>query len=431
MFGLRDELCALKNPITVGIAGIGSIGRGLVLQSRITPGIRCAAIADCCIERAVASAKRFGLDYRKVDTSRELEEAVHHGKLAVCSDGDLVARCDLVDVFVEATNSVAAGGQYGTIALEHNKHLVMMNYEADLMFGNWLSSLARKKNLVYTVCDGDQPSALLRLIDEMTFMGFDLVMAGNIKGFLDRYANPTTIVPEADKRHLDYHMCTSYTDGTKLSVEMAVVANGLGLQTAAPGMTGPRMASVYDIFDHFDFDALWDGKTGLVDYILGAQPTGAVFAIGYTDDLYQKETLAWFPPRMGPGPFYLFYRPYHLGHFEAMATVAEAALHHRPVLRPRYGFRTNVYAYAKKDLHAGERLDGIGGYACYGMIENCADRGGSSGLPICLSDGVTMSRDIRKDGRILMEDVVCDPEDYGLALFRKSLAEAPEISSLR
>ena len=429
MFGLRDELCALKRPITVGIAGVGSIGRGLVLQSRITPGIRCVAIADCRIERAVASAEKFGLDYRRVDTPGELEDAVLHGKLAVCSDGDLVARCDLVDVFIEATNSVAAGGRYGTTALEHNKHLVMMNYEADLMFGNWLSSLARKKSLVYTVCDGDQPSVLLRLIDEMTFMGFDLVMAGNIKGFLDRYANPTTIVPEADKRDLDYHMCTSYTDGTKLSVEMAVLANGLGLRTAAPGMTGPRMASVYDVFDHFDFDVIWDGKTGLVDYILGAQPAGGVFAIGYTDDLYQKETLAWFPPRMGPGPFYLFYRPYHLGHFEAMATVAEAALHHRPVLQPRYGFRTNVYAYAKKDLRAGEKLDGIGGYACYGMIENCSDGGGPSGLPICLSDGVTVSRDIPRDGRILMEDVVCDPGDYGFVLFKKSLAEAPEISS--
>lgn len=428
---MKDQLSALREPITIGIAGIGSIGRGMLRQAQLTPGIRCLAIADCDVDRAVASAERFQLEYRKVDTLVELEEAVHQGKLAVCADGDLVARCELVDVFIEATSSVAAGGRYGITALEHNKHLVMMNYEADLMFGSWLMQLARGKGLVYTVCDGDQPSVLRRLADEMGFMGFDLVMAGNIKGFLDRYANPTSIVPEADKRDLDYFMCTSYTDGTKLSVEMAVLANGLGLRTATPGMRGPRMADVYEVFNHFDFDALWDGKTGLVDYILGAKPAGGVFAIGYNDDPYQKETLAWLPPRMGPGPFYLFYRPYHLCHFETMATVAEAALNRRPVLQPRHGFRTNVYSYAKKDLRAGEKLDGIGGYACYGMIENCGNSGEQPGLPICLSEGVTLKREIHKDGRILLEDVTYDPQDYSFSLFQKSVAAARGASVSR
>jgi len=431
MFGLKDELCALKKPITIGVAGIGSIGRGIVFQAGITPGIRCVAIADCRVERAVASAERFGLDYKRVGTLGEFEEAVHEGRLAVCEDGDLVARSALIDVFIEATSSVSAGGRYGTTALEHNKHLIMMNYEADLMFGSWLMQLAMEKGLVYTVCDGDQPSVLRRLSDEMNVMGFDLVMAGNIKGFLDRYANPTSIVPEADKRDLDYYMCTSYTDGTKLSVEMAVLANGLGLRTARPGMLGLRMADVYEVFDHFDFESLWDGKTGLVDYILGAKPVGGVFAIGYCDYPYQKETLEWLPPRMGPGPFYLFYRPYHLCHFETMATVAEAVLHHRPVLQPRYGFRTNVYAYAKKELHAGETLDGIGGYCCYGMIENCGNSGEQPGLPICLSEGVTLKREIHKDGRILLEDVTYDPQDYGFSLFQKSVACARGASVLR
>ena len=429
MFGLKDELCALEKPVTIGIVGIGSIGRGILRQAQITPGIRCLAIADCDVDRAVAAAGRFRLEYRRVDTLSDLEDTVHKGRLAICADGDLVARCGLVNVFIEATNSVTAGGRLGTTALEHNKHLLMMNYEADLMFGNWLSRLAGEKGLVYSVCDGDQPAVLRRLIDEMTFMGFKLVMAGNIKGFLDRYSNPTSIVPEADKRKLDYFMCTSYTDGTKLSVEMAVLANGLGLRVATPGMAGPRMASVYDVFDHFDFSSLWDGKTGLVDYILGATPAGGVFAIGYTDDPFQKETLEWFPPRMGPGPFYLFYRPYHLGHFEAMATVAEAALHGRAVLKPRYGFRTNVFAYAKKDLRAGEKLDGIGGYTCYGMIENCGSSGEHPGLPICLSAGVTVRHNVPKDGSILLADVNIDAEDYGFALFRKSLAEIPKPAS--
>jgi predicted homoserine dehydrogenase-like protein len=425
MFGLLDQLRELRKPIAVGIVGIGSIGRGMLQQARITPGIRCLAIADRDVDRAVAAAERFRIDYQIVHTLREMNEVVHQERLAVCSDGDLVARCDLLDVFMEATNSVADGGRYGVTALEHNKHLVMMNHEADLMFGSWLMHLALEKGLVYTVCDGDQPAVLRRLSDELTFMGFDLVMAGNIKGFLDPYANPTTIVPEADKRNLDYSMCTSYTDGTKLSIEMAVLANGLGLRTAMPGMLGPRFTDVYQIFEHFNFDELWDGKTGLVDYVLGAKPAGGVFAVGYTDDPYRKETLSWLPSQMGPGPFYLFYRPYHLCHFETMATVAEAVLNHRPVLQPRYGFRTNVYAYAKRDLRTGETLDGIGGYTCYGKIENCGAPDEHPGLPICLANGVSLRHDIPRDGNILLKDVIHDPDDYAFSLFRKSVAIAP------
>jgi predicted homoserine dehydrogenase-like protein len=298
----------------------------------------------------------------------------------------------------------------------------MMNYEADLMFGPWLSRLADRKGVVYTCADGDQPAVLARLVDEMRFMGFDLVMAGNIKGFLDLRANPTSIVPEADKRGLDHRMCTSYTDGTKLGVEMAVLANGLGLSVARPGMLGPRLDDIHGVFDVFDFARLWDGREGLVDYVLGARPKGGVFAIGYTEHPYQQSTLAWFPPDMGPGPFYLFYRPYHLGHFETMATVAEIALHRAPVLRPDHGFRTNVYAYAKCDLAPGETLDGIGGYACYGLIENCGGHRADPGLPICLAEGVTLKRAVRQDERIALADVDHDPGRADFEMFARACA---------
>ena len=367
---LLNKLRSLQHNIKVGIIGIGSIGKGLVYQAHTTPGIECVAIADIKIDRAIACAEWLGRDYRVIQTLQAMHETVCQGKLAVCEDGELVAKCNPMDVLIEATGTIMAGGRFAITALEQHKHLVMMNYEADLIFGPYLSHLAQTQGVVYTSCDGDQPAVLKRLIDEIEFMGFDLVMAGNIKGYLDRHANPTTIIPEADKRGLDYKMCTSYTDGTKLCVEMAVLANGLGLRTAVPGMYGPRANHVQDVFALFDFDALWKDRRPLVDYILGAEPTGGVFVIGYTDDEYQQNTLAWFPPKMGPGPFYLFYRPYHLGHFEAMASVAEVVLNGRAVLKPDFGFQTNVYAYAKRNLHKGEKLDGIGGYTCYGLIEN-------------------------------------------------------------
>lgn len=410
----------LESDIQVAIVGIGSIGNGLVFQSSLTPGIRSVAIADTQIERAMGCAEWLNLDYDIVHDLGAMHDTIRRGKLAVCESGKLVAQCECVDVFLEATSSIPAGGDHALTALEHGQHVVMMNYEADLMFGPLLLSEARKLGLVYTGCDGDQPSVVKRLIDDLCFWGFDLVMAGNIKGYLDRYANPTSIIPEADKRNLDYQMCTSYTDGTKLCVEMAVVANALGLRTAVPGMHGPRCRHVRDVFQLFDFDTLWRDRQAVVDYVLGAQPTGGVFAIGYTEHEFQQFTLDWFPPEMGPGPFYLFYRPYHLGHIEAMACIIDAVLKGKAVIQPSAGFQTNVYAYAKKDLRQGTILDGVGGYACYGLIENCADQGQYPGLPICLSKDVVLSRDVPKDSKIVLSDVSSDPHRLDFALYTKA-----------
>jgi predicted homoserine dehydrogenase-like protein len=423
MKSLTERLEALERPITIGIVGIGSIGKGMVPQAQITPGMKCVAVCDIRLERAVRWVEQNGYDSRVVETLDELDDAVRSGKMAVCEDGDLIARSEAIQVFIEATNSVIAGAQSALTAIEHEKAILMMNYEADLMYGPYLMRRAEEKGLVYTVMDGDQPTVLAHLIEELRFMGFELVMAGNMKGYLDRYTNPTLIIPEADKRDLDYKMCSSYTDGSKLCVEMAVLANGLDLRTATPGMHGPRMDSIHDVFAHFDFGALWDGRTGLVDYVLGAKPIGGVFAIGFTDRPYQQRTLEWFPPNMGPGPFYLFYRPYHLGHFETMNTVASAVLDHRPVLKRAFGYQTNVFSYAKIDLKKGDQLDGAGGYAAYGLIENLNDAHVAQGVPICIAEKMTLKRDIAKDERIRWEDVEYDPAEPAIALYLSAMEE--------
>jgi len=427
MFGLLDQLKKVKSPIKIGIVGIGSIGRGMVLQSALTPGIECCAIADINLERAIDVAKQFNYNYKVVNSLSEMNVAIQKGQLAVCEDGNLIASCELIRVFIEATSSIVGGALYGDKALDHNQHLIMMNYEADLMYGSYLLSKARRNNLVYTVSDGDQPAVIKRIIDEVEFMGFKIVMAGNMKGFLDRYVTPYSIREEAAKRDLDPKMCASYSDGTKLCVEMAVMANGIGGYVATPGMYGPKMSSIYEIFDHFDFKQIWNGENPIVDYVLDARPKGGVFVIGYTDHPYQKSTLSWLPPDMGPGPFYLFYRPYHLCHFEFAATVAEVVLNNRAVLKPDFGFKTNVYAYAKKDLKKGERLDGFGGYASYGLIENCADNKLKAGLPACLADDVLLKRDISKDAKIYLEDIEYDENSDGFALFSKSVKAQENI----
>jgi len=191
-------------------------------------------------------------------------------------------------------------------------------------------------------------------------------------------------------------------------------------------MHGPRARHVRDVFSLFDIETLWKKGMPLVDYILGAEPDGGVFAIGYCDNTYQKKMLRYY--KMGEGPFYLFYRHYHLCHIEAMSSIAEACLYDKSLLKPLFGLRTNVFAYAKRNLLEGEKLDGIGGYACYGLIENCRPEGMPSGLPICLAEDVTLRRDIAKDEKILMSDVTYDPGRFDFEMYSKAL-KLPSIAT--
>ena len=418
-YNLLNRLKALQSSMRVAIVGIGSMGKGLFYQCQITPGIECVAMVDIKVERAINCAVWMKRDYRVVDSLGAMEETIRQGGIAICEDGDLAAECGLVDVLIESSNSIGAAGQFSVTAIEHGKHVVLMNAEADLTFGPYLMDLAQSNGSVYTSCDGDQYGVIKHLIDDLQLWGFELVMAGNIKGFLDRYSNPTKIIPEADRRNLDYLMATAYTDGTKLCVEMALVSNAFGLCTLVPGMRGPRASHVRDVFHLFDFDRLWQDKQPFVDYILGAEPGGGVFTVGYCDDDYQKSMLSYY--KMGEGPFYLFYRPYHLCHVEAMGCVAKAFLDGHSLLQPIHGFRTNVYAYAKRDLRKGEKLDGIGGYTCYGLIENCGQDKNPSGLPICLAEGVKLVRDVSRDEKIFMSDIESDPHRFDFVLYGRAM----------
>jgi predicted homoserine dehydrogenase-like protein len=421
MADLLSRLRALQQKIRVGVIGIGNIGKGIVYQACTTPGIECVAIADTRLEHAAAWAARLGCQYVVVENLEELHAAIHGGKMAVCSDGTLLARCEQVDVLVDSSNSISGGAEFALTAIDHHKHVVMMNSEADLIFGPYLMSRARQEGVVYTSMDGDQHTVIKRLMNETELWGFQTVLAGNMKGYLDRSSNPTAIIPEADKRFMDHKMCASYTDGTKLNIEMALVANAIGGHVRVPGMLGPQIQDIYDVFQHFDFTSLWDGRNPLVDYVLGAYPAGGVFVVGFNDHPHQVETLGWYPCRLGTGPFYLFHRPYHLGHIEGIASIAEAFLDGWAVLQPTQGLLTNVYAYAKKDLQMGEVLDGIGGYAAYGLIENRADNELVPGLPICLAEDVTLRRDILKDEKILLADVVYEPSDFRFETFHLAM----------
>ena len=405
-------------PLPIAIIGVGAMGKGLLHQSRITPGISCVAVADCDVARAIAAAESLARPYRVVEAPCDLVDAVRDGVLAICEDGNLVARCEAVEAVIEASSAIVAGAGFAVTALEHGKHLILMNAEVDLAFGPYLLQLAHDRGVIYTSCGGDQHAVIKALIDETRGWGFELVMAGNIKGFLDRSADPISIVPEADLRNLDYRQATAYTDGTKLSIEMALVANACDLRVTTPGMAGPRAADVRDVFALFDFDAIRASGRAVVDYVLGAQPNGGVFVVVSCDDAYQRTMLRYY--KMGDGPYYLFTRPYHLCHIEAMTGVVRACRDRQSLLQPDYGLQTDVIAHAKRPLRRGDRLDGVGGFTCYGLIENREAAGVAEGLPICLATDVTLERDVPRDGRIALADVGHDCRRLDFDLHRRS-----------
>lgn len=408
----------IGRPVRVGIIGMGAMGVGLFHQCSITPGIECLVVCDREVARCLDALAGMRVPHGVAQSAAEVEALISRGQVAVCASGLLVAQCARLDAVIEASSSVGSAVGHALAVLENGKHLILMNSELDLTFGPLLCATARQHGVVCTSCDGDQYGVMKHLIDDALHWGFELVMAGNIKGFLDRYANPVSIIPEADKRNLDYRMCTSYTDGSKLNIEMAIIANAYGLTMKKTGMHGPRVAHVTDVFTCFDFDELWKDRQPFVDYILGAEPGGGVFVVGHCDNPYQRRMLAYY--KMGDGPYYLFYRPYHLCHIEAMRAVLDAA-QGKSLLTPGHGLLTNVYAYAKRDLEPGEVLDGLGGHLCYGQIESVADNARAPGLPICLAEDVVVKRAMAKDQKILLADVAHDPERLDFRLHAEAL----------
>jgi len=388
MYNALVKLEEENRPIRVAVVGAGgSMGKGICLQTKLTPGLRLTVATDLTIERALAGAK--------------LSEV---GKNLIVSDNSLHAiQCEDYDVMVESTNSVESAAKYCIAALERQKPVILMNAEVDLLLGPYLHHIAEKNGTIITSDAGDQYGVLARMVDEIQLWGFKVVMLGNIKGFLNRYATVESMLGEAGKRHLEIHSCVGQTDGTKISIEMALLCNSFNFRPTVPGMLGPRCDHVHDALDAFDFDQY---DQGVVDYILGAQPGGGVFIIGKCENELQQFYLNYYKLH-GKPPYYLFYRPYHLCHLETPEAIALAFLYQKKVMEPIFGKLTDVYAFAKRDLRKGFAIDsGIGSDDFYGMIDS-ADK---NLVPITLLDSEEiikpiLERRVDRDQPITWKDV--------------------------
>jgi predicted homoserine dehydrogenase-like protein len=391
------------NPVRVAMVGAGYMGRGIALQiEQYIKGMKLVAISNRTPAAAKRAYREAGIDdIEEVKTVAQLEKTVAKGKYAITENAMLLCEAQGIDAIIEATGHVEFSAQVVTKAIGNQKHVILMNAELDATVGPILKVHADRAGIVITNADGDQPGVMMNLLRFVKTIGYDPVLAGNIKGLQDHYRTPETQKGFAKEHNITPQMATSFADGTKISMENAIVANATGFKVGKRGMYGPRCTHVKEAVNLFPMDQMLNG--GLVDYILGAEPGPGVFVLGYNDHPDRKDYMKYF--KMGDGPIYAFYVPYHLPHLEVPLTAARAVLFQDAAVAPIAGPVCEVITVAKRNLEAGEMLDGIGGFTCYGMTENAEVCKAENLLPMGLSEECTLTKDIQKDQAITYEDV--------------------------
>ncbi|MEH2202064.1 NAD(P)H-dependent oxidoreductase [Nostoc sp.] len=396
---------AAGNPIKVGMIGAGFMGRGIANQIvNSVPGMELVAISNRQIDAAKQAYSEAGIeDIQVVATVSELEDAIANGKYAVTEDAKLLCRAEGIEAIIEVTGAVEFGAHIVMEAIAHCKHVIMMNAELDGTIGPILKVYADKAGVILTACDGDQPGVQMNLYRFVKSIGLTPLLCGNIKGLQDPYRNPTTQEGFAKRWGQKPHMVASFADGTKISFEQAIVANATGMKVAKRGMLGYDFNGYVEEMTHlYDVEQLKE-LGGIVDYVVGAKPGPGVYVFATHDDPKQRHYLNLY--KLGEGPLYSFYTPYHLCHFEVPLSVARAVLFGDAVMSPLAGPLVDVVTTAKIDLKAGETLDGIGYYMTYGQCENSPIVQQQNLLPIGLAEGCRLKRDISKDQVLTYEDV--------------------------
>ena len=400
------ELEAAGTPVRVGIVGAGFMAQGLANQiTNSVPGMRVVAVVGRQLQRAADVVRYAGLEPVTVDSVAALDAAVAHGSTAITDDPSLVCRAAEVDVLVEATGAVEYAAHVVLDAFAHGKDVVLLNAELDATIGPILQVRAREHGVLMSACDGDEPGVQLNLVRWVRGLGLTPRVVGNVKGLQDPYRNPTTQQGWADRWGQNPAMVTSFADGTKISCEQAIVANATGFGVLQRGMSrGLEFHEQPEKLPELYLPRLDEIRElgGVIDYTVGTIGT-KVFVLAEHDDPKQRHYLELY--KMGPGPLYAFWVPYHLVHFEVPNAIARVRLFRDNLAPPLAGPVVEVCAVAKRDLTTGETLDEYGNYMTYGEAVNTDEMRREEYLPEGLVEGCVLQRDIKRDEVIRYSDV--------------------------
>jgi predicted homoserine dehydrogenase-like protein len=392
-------------PIRVANIGAGFMGQGLTNQiMNSVPGMRVVGAFNRRAQRALDVFAYSGHPDAVVATTQgQLEDAIREGKPVVTEDAFLLTRSEQVDVIVDVTGSVEFGARVVMDAFDHGKDVVLMNAEIDATIGPILQTYAKKRGVIMSACEGDEPGVQMNLYRWVKGLGLIPRVIGNVKGLQDPYRNPTTQRAWAERWVQSASMVTSFADGSKISFEQAIVANATGFKVRCRGMSRglEYRDDVMKIGSIYDIDEL-RSIGGIVDYVVGT-PLTKVFCLAEHTDPKQRHYLNLY--KMGEGPLYSFFIPYHLVHFETPNAIARVVLLRDNIAPPLAGPVVEVCAVAKRHLKAGEVLDDYGMYMTYGEAVNVEEMSQERYLPEGLVEGCTLLREISKDSVIRYDDV--------------------------
>ncbi len=418
--------------IKIALAGTGQMGSGLISQLRELAGMQIVAVVNRNVNRLINTLKELEIDNsefmvvgagcklnsknknknqiilkdNKLDKEavEVLNRLVCEKKIIVGDNLSMLFVLNDIDVIVDATGSPEAGAFIAWNAILNRKHIVTLNVEADATVGPILKKMADDAGVVYTVSAGDEPAALKELYNFADTLGLEIIAAGKGKNNpLDHYANPATLKDYAESKGSSPTMMTSFVDGTNSMVEMACLSNSTGLVPDCRGMHGPK-ADIKDLVNVFRLKSEGGilSRKGVVDFAIGDAAPG-VFLVYSTSNKMIRADLKYL--MLGEGPYYLLHKPYHLISIETPLSIALAYFYGEPTIAPDRGMVSEVITIAKKDLRAGDIIDGIGKYTVYGLIDEYAKAKKENLLPIGISEGCILKKDIEKDQPIKYNDV--------------------------
>ena len=407
---LIERLHALERegrPIRVAVIGAGQMGGGVVRGIAHLPGMRLAGICDLLVDRAAAAAVKAEVAAEEAGSPNAVRRLVADGRAAITARAASLIQAPEVVAVVDATGDPEAGARLALGAISHGKAFITMNVETDVTVGPLLAYQARSAGTLYTVAAGDEPSVLCEMVDFARAAGLEVVCAGKGKNNrLDRTATAASVAPEAAARGMSARMLASFIDGTKTMVEMAALSNATGLQPDRAGLHGPR-ADLRDLLRTFipeDEGGILRTR-GVVDYAIGDVAPG-VFLVVTTSNETIRRDLAYL--KAGDGPYYLLHRPYHLASLEVPLSVARAVIYREVTMAGLGAPLAECVAVAKRDLRAGEVLDGIGGETIYGLADSAARAGAAYAVPIGAASGARVRRDIPRGTILTEQDVTLD-----------------------
>lgn len=434
------------NPIRTAVIGAGKFGGGLIVQLAQCPGMDPSVIADLDPERARSVLASCGLQDRAVIAESEsaIADAVGAGRIAVTSDPLLAASSQATDVVVDATGVPEAGAQHAVTAIDAGRHIVMVNVEADVTVGAALRRRADAAGVVYTLVDGDQPGCTMHMVEWARTLGFDIVAAGRgtIYYDTDRDGTPDTVQERfgfsdelMQRRTINTKMYNSFRDGTKAQVEMTALANMTGLPPDCRGMHEPSV-NLEDMPQQFSLSGEGGllSRSGVVELANSIAADGqtmlpdplkmGVFCVIRAEHDFIREDLAGYGCHASDnGHNLVLWRPYHLVAVEAPLSVACAVLHGRPTGAPLPEPTAETVAVAKRDLTAGEMLDGGGGYTVNGVIERADVASEQALLPLGLANGAKLTADVAHGEAVSYQDVELPAGDTLLRQLRRELGD--------